>query len=91
VDPVVEREAPTAAKNVEPPPPARLSARRARYEEPPPPARLTSAPRPTAGRKKSAKERHHERMEAVRSQRELVDLYREAVKNLRAEHSKKKK
>jgi hypothetical protein len=92
VDPVAEREAPSAAKYVEPPPPARLSARRTRNEEPPPPARLTSAPRAAgAGKKKSAKDRHRERMEAVRSQRELVDLYREAVKNLRAEHSKKKR
>jgi len=91
VDPEPEREPSVAAMNVEPPPPERLSARRARYEEPPPPERLTSAAHSAPRRKKTAKERHHERMEAVRSQRELVDLYREAVKTLRAEHDKKKR
>lgn len=75
------------AAAAEPPPPSRMTAapRRAAAAEPPPPARMTATTRKDTkpAREKTAKERHRERMEALRTQRELLSLYRDAVKDVK--------
>jgi hypothetical protein len=82
----------SSARAEEPPPPARITsrpagARTARAEEPPPPARITSRARKGVGTQNARGRFQGSRTAA---NRELAELYRDAVKNLRSDRKRRR-